>query len=360
MPVSKRPNSSYWYIQFQYNGKTYIKSSKTTDKAIAKQMESLWRSQLVQSHQLGVKPSISTTEAFQRYSTSKSDLSSHKALSRWCRRATTYFNNHSLTNVHQITSRDIESWRISLQQSGLGNQSIKHAMNQVGAMVKYMKKLGYNVAEIELPTIRTSKGRLRYLSIDEERRLLAEIDPYREVKGLPPFEERHTELQRQMVDFYDLVILLLDTGARQGEICRLSWEQIDLSKRTIQLWRPKVSNESVLYMTNRVYQILLRRSNNPDGSHVFRSKSGVNRNHTTNPFRKAFKRAEIDGATAHTLRHTHATRLIQHGLSLYEVKEILGHSDIKTTMRYAHIEQQSVSRKATMVIDRFNGDADGD
>ena len=81
---------------------------------------------------------------------------------------------------------------------------------------------------------------------------------------------------------------------------------------------------------------------------------------TTNPFRKAFKRAGIDGATAHTLRHTHATRLIQHGLSLYEVKEILGHSDIKTTMRYAHIEQQSVSRKATMVIDRFNGDGDGD
>jgi len=113
-------------------------------------------------------------------------------------------------------------------------------------------------------------------------------------------------------------------------------------------------------MTNRVYQVLLRRSNNPDGSHVFRSKSGVNRNHTTNPFRKAFKRSGIDGATAHTLRHTHATRLIQHGLSLYEVKEILGHSDIKTTMRYAHIEQQSVSRKATMVIDRFNGDGDSD
>ena len=42
------------------------------------------------------------------------------------------------------------------------------------------------------------------------------------------------------------------------------------------------------------------------------------------------------------------------------MKEILGHSDIKTTMRYAYIEQQSVSRKATMVIDRFNGDGDSD
>ena len=132
MPVSKRPNSSYWYIQFQYNGKTYIKSSKTTYKAIAKQMESQWCNQLIQSDRLGVKPSISITEAFQRYSSSKAELSSYKALSRWCRRAKTYFNNHSLTYVHQITSRDIESWRISLQQSGLGSQSIKHSMNHGG------------------------------------------------------------------------------------------------------------------------------------------------------------------------------------------------------------------------------------
>jgi site-specific recombinase XerD len=54
------------------------------------------------------------------------------------------------------------------------------------------------------------------------------------------------------------------------------------------------------------------------------------------------------------LRHTHATRLIQNGLNLYEVKEILGHSDIKTTMRYAHIEQAQVSRKAVDVINIFN------
>jgi len=51
---------------------------------------------------------------------------------------------------------------------------------------------------------------------------------------------------------------------------------------------------------------------------------------------------------------THATRLIQNGLNLYEVKEILGHADIKTTMRYAHIEQRTVSIKAREVIDRLN------
>jgi len=54
------------------------------------------------------------------------------------------------------------------------------------------------------------------------------------------------------------------------------------------------------------------------------------------------------------LRHTHATRLIQNGLSLYEVRSVLGHSDIKTTMRYAHLEQAVVTSKARDAIDRLN------
>jgi site-specific recombinase XerD len=56
----------------------------------------------------------------------------------------------------------------------------------------------------------------------------------------------------------------------------------------------------------------------------------------------------------HTLRHTHASRLIQNGMSLYEVKEILGHTDIKTTMRYAHLERRDVSARARDVINRLS------
>ena len=59
-------------------------------------------------------------------------------------------------------------------------------------------------------------------------------------------------------------------------------------------------------------------------------------------------------ATAHTLRHTQASRLIQNGLNLYEIKEVLGHSDIKTTMRYAHLEQAAVSLKVKEVMNKLN------
>jgi len=78
------------------------------------------------------------------------------------------------------------------------------------------------------------------------------------------------------------------------------------------------------------------------------------RGYISSTIRRAFRRAELPDCSAHTLRHTHASRLIQNGLNLYEVKEILGHADIKTTMRYSHLEQRSVSIKAREVIDRLN------
>ncbi len=71
-------------------------------------------------------------------------------------------------------------------------------------------------------------------------------------------------------------------------------------------------------------------------------------------FHKAFQRAGLPDCSPHTLRHTLATRLIQNGMNLYEVKEILGHSDIKTTMRYAHIEQSKITQRAMNVINKLN------
>ena len=53
-------------------------------------------------------------------------------------------------------------------------------------------------------------------------------------------------------------------------------------------------------------------------------------------------------------RHTLATRLIQNGMSIYEVQAILGHTDIKTTMRYAHLEQQQVAVKARDVLEEID------
>ena len=244
--------------------------------------------------------------------------------------------------------------KLHLTQAGYSAQTVKHVIGTVRGAWKHAKRLGYQVSEIEFPTVRISPGKLRYLTFDEEKRLLAAIDPKREVKRLPPYNDRTKLMRREMHDLYDFIIILLDTGARFGEIATLKWTQINVQQGTIALWRPKVRNESILYMTDRVRHVVQRRCREKTGEFVFANRSGGARSYIGTTLRKAFKRAGLADCSAHTLRHTHATRLIQNGMSIYEVKEILGHSDIKTTMRYAHIEQAEVSKKARDVIDRLN------
>jgi integrase len=122
-----------------------------------------------------------------------------------------------------------------------------------------------------------------------------------------------------------------------------------------------VQNESVLYISDRTHDVLHRRADSSASQRfVFLNRKGGKRGYASQAIRKAIHRAGLEGVTIHTLRHTHATRLVQNGLSVYEIKEVLGHADVKTTMRYAHLEQQAVLARARDVIDRVNASANSE
>jgi integrase len=148
--------------------------------------------------------------------------------------------------------------------------------------------------------------------------------------------------------------LLLDTGARHSEIANLAWDQIDLEAGTLRIWRSKVENEGVLFMTARVKTVIANRLSWRRGKFLFQNSVGDARGYRVAALRAAFDRAGLHDCSLHTLRHTHATRLIQNGMTLYEVRVILGHSDIRTTMRYAHLEQADVTSRARNLIDGLN------
>jgi site-specific recombinase XerD len=119
----------------------------------------------------------------------------------------------------------------------------------------------------------------------------------------------------------------------------------------IGLWRSKVSNEGVIAMTKRVRAVFTRRYQESVGDFVFMNSEGGKRGYAPQSIRKAMRRAGLHDVRIHTLRHTLATRLIQNGMTVYEVKSILGHSDIRTTMRYAHLEQRQVATKARDLLE---------
>lgn len=353
MTVLKRGNSRFWYAQFQIGGRTVVRSTKTTDKRIAREVESKFRAQIHAEEFLGQKASLTFEAAIDQLIQTKRNTPNQRNL--LANRKAVLAAIRGSKPLETVSSKDVEEFRQKRAVAGFAPQTIQHGINLIRATVKCAKRLGYTVPDISFPSEKIGKGRTRYLSPEEEVRLLAELDPRRESRGLARFEQRSPKMVAAMQDCYDLAVILLDTGGRYSEIANLTWQQIDLEGRIIRLWRPKVQNESVLFMTDRVLAILERRGSLRRAGAVFTNKKGSVRGYSAQSIRKAFNRAGLHDCTIHCLRHTHATRLIQNGLSLYEVRAVLGHSDIKTTMRYAHLEQTSVTMKARDVINALNG-----
>ena len=346
MRLTKRNNSPNWFLEVQYRNKKYVRSTKTDHKPTAKKIaEDLYRQIQLEAIN-GRAKHVTLKQAADRYYVPRKDSPSASGLKGTMNAVLRIIDGTIL--LSELSTKHLYDFVEHRRIEGREPQTIKHGVQFVSAVMKQAKREGYSVADVEFPTISVKATRLRYLSLEEEKRLLKELNPNRIEYDVP------SQIKRNLQDNYDLVIILLDTGARYGEIAKLKWEHIDLEKRTINLWRSKVSNESVIFMTKRVHGALERRFQNHSNRYLFTNKEGGSRKNNNIAIRKAFRRAGLHNCTIHTLRHTHATRLVQNGLSIYEVRSVLGHTDIKTTMRYAHLETVEVTQRARDVIEGMN------
>lgn len=172
-------------------------------------------------------------------------------------------------------------------------------------------------------------------------------------------EEEETLLSYSNTYLKPIIITALQTGMRKSEIITLKWSNVDLANGVITIEQTNTKNKKTrripvnFYMRNVLLQQKLRRGGS---DFVFLS-------HTKLPYKKhdslkgaflrACKNAGINGLRFHDLRHTCATRMIERGASIVAVSKILGHSDIKMTMRYSHPEN-SVKEAVELLSDVFS------
>jgi integrase len=176
----------------------------------------------------------------------------------------------------------------------------------------------------------SEQKRRRYLSGDELKRLTV---------ALAEFPDRQ---------FRDIVMLLLLTGARRSEVMAMKWSGLDLKRGT---WT-KSSNETKQkrdHVTPLSAAALAVLGNiEQRGPWVFPRGDGHVVELKTK-WRQLCAHAGIEGLRVHDLRHSYASALINSGATLALVGELLGHSDVATSQRYAHIYDDA-ARAATNVV----------
>jgi integrase len=178
-------------------------------------------------------------------------------------------------------------------------------------------------------------GRVRYLDEAERARLLAAC-------RVAPWSR-----------LYLLVLMAITTGARRGELLAFTWRDLDLERRQAYVRTSKNGEPRVLVLVAPVLAEIERiRSRRPD-DFVFASDKRPGRAmRTERAFRDACEAAQIEDFRFHDTRHCCASYLAQHGASLLEIADTLGHKQLQMVRRYAHL---SVASK-TALADRVFGD----
>ncbi len=175
--------------------------------------------------------------------------------------------------------------------------------------------------------------RERFLSAEELKRL---------GKALQEEEQEATAA----VAAYRLLIL---TGCRLGEIQTLQWDYVDLEDKVIRLPDSK-TGEKTVYLNDDAVSVLKALPRFDDNPYVITGrKEGQYLTDLQKPWRRIRARAKLGDVRIHDLRHTYASSALALGQGLPMIGKLLGHTQVQTTARYAHLADDPVREAGTLV-----------
>lgn len=192
------------------------------------------------------------------------------------------------------------------------------------------------------------------------------------VSGIQRFKEKHREryLTNEEIntvmeglrvygsqDFADVIRLLLLTGARKSEIERLEWGWIDWERKLVRLPDSKTGGRS-LHLSQPAYELLVRRRPlYQTEQYVFPSSLDKGHYRSTGVEWQRFRKSiGLPSVRLHDLRHTFASLAANNGVPLNVVGGLLGHTQVATTKRYAHLYDDTLQEAVNNVSRQIDTD----
>lgn len=177
-----------------------------------------------------------------------------------------------------------------------------------------------------------------------------EVDPNGVVRFLETEEEKRLYAALSGEDDWlrTLITLLLNTGARRNEMFGVRWADVDLKRRMVVVrWETAKSGKTRHIPLNQTAVAALkawRGDDEPDPTLPVLPRREFRKSWVT-----LLKRARIESFRVHDCRHHFASRLVQAGVPLNDVRELLGHGDLRMTLRYAHLAPANLKSAVDLI-----------
>jgi integrase len=260
----------------------------------------------------------------------------------------TVIHKHLITvwckqNLQRITARDIENYKLCRVEKVTAS-TVNRELALISNMFRKAVEWGYlkEVPMAQMKKIKTGVQHFRYLAHEEIEKLLDACQQ-------SPNPQLHV-----------FVVTAINTGMRLGEITALEWKDVDFKRGMISVdnkedHHTKNYEPRTIPMNDQLSEVLARHPRRLDSPYVFARKTGEKFSKMRTSFENAVKRAGIPHVRFHDLRHTFASHLVMGGVDIRTVQELLGHKDIRVTMRYAHLAPDHM-KSAVRVLDRVRED----
>lgn len=292
----------------------------------------------------------------------------HRGHEKTAHTLTKNFDTIMPQRIDAITGRDLEQIRTTWLQAGNKPATVNRKMGSISGVFSRAVEWGiitdHPMAKLKQLKV-DSKGVVRYLSADENLQLRKALDArqddartdresanrWRADRGrkmLPSLADRmFTDHLKPMV------LVSLNTGIRRGELFNLEWPRVNFSTKTLTVIgdTTKTIETRHIPLNKEALETLQewQKQSKKKSGYVFPSADGGRLEDVKSSWLGLLERAEITGFRWHDMRHDFASRLVMAGVPLNTVRDLLGHSDIKMTLRYAHLAPDSKAAAVELI-----------
>ena len=284
------------------------------------------------------------------------------------------FSEFHKDKLDQITTWKLEKWRSKKLKGGIKKGTVNRYIAALKAAFNRAIDWGIKI-ENPVSVIKQYKEdpipKTRFLEPDEEKRLRAALDAREDrirEERVSSNQWRDSRGYTRKPDLSDLhfadhlkpmVLLSINTGLRQGELFNLNWSEVDLGRCLITVLgtSSKTGATRHLPLNMEALNTLREWKNQQDkaAGHVFKGKEGNRFDNVRKSWGKLLEDAKVTDFRWHDIRHHFASKLVMAGVDLNTVRELLGHTDIKMTLRYAHLAHEHKADAVAKLVDGDNG-----